>query len=72
MTEKRSIKITITDINDVNKVLESLDVLFRTILEHYIDKSDGKSFSTLIVTISVYCGRLLKFLGYEDKDILDE
>jgi hypothetical protein len=69
---KNKISITLTDIDDVNKVLESLDILFRQILEHYIDKGNMKAFSTFIVTVSVYCGRILRLMGYTEKDFLDE
>lgn len=69
MKEKRSITITIGDLDDLKDVSIALENLFKTILEYYIDKDDElKSFEWFILSCSVYFGKLLTLMGYDDKD----
>ena len=63
---KESIRITITDIDDLDKVFKALDIFFRKILMHYADKNKEKEIEKFVLTISAYFGILLKKLGYDE------
>jgi hypothetical protein len=64
MTEK--IQITIEDLDDIQKVLIALDNLFRTLLNHYID-TEWNKLSLVVVSCSVYFGRLHQLIGCKEK-----
>jgi len=68
--EKRQIKFTITDLDDMKQVFEALDNLFEILLKYYAQKEDLNQFYKLVMTISVYFGTILQSLGLDDK--LDE
>lgn len=70
MTEKKSITITITDLDDLDKVWVALDNLFRTIIIYYID-NDFDKLNRLVLSVSVYFGKMLKLLGYTGEDFED-
>ena len=67
--EKRSITITISDVDNVHATLVSLDNLFRTLLEHYIDKEDDFiSLDIMTLACANYFGEVLKLIGFSEKD----
>jgi hypothetical protein len=66
---KEKITITIDDLDNLKSVSIVLENLFKTILEYYIDKDDElKSFEWFILSCSVYFGKLLTLMGYDEKD----
>ena len=69
--EKRELSIHITDLNDLNKVLEALDNIFRTLILHYTDTNE-KNAKVFIVSIAVYFGELMRLLGWNEKDFFGE
>ena len=69
---KKSVSITISDLDDLNGVLTSLEKLIQTIIYHYRDKGDLKSLNTFVLSVSSYFGKLLKLLGYSEGDFKDD
>lgn len=63
------INIKITDMNDVNKVLDTTEHLLKTILLYYIDTNQMKKAKRVIFNMFIYFGNLLKsFINIEDVD----
>lgn len=62
--EKKSISITITDISDLNKVMDSLDYLFREILLYYYD-NDKKNFNYFVLSFATYIGLICQMAGLD-------
>jgi len=66
---KEKITITIEDLDDLKTVAIALENLFKIILEYYIDKDDELlSFEWFILSCSIYFGKLLALMGYDEKD----
>lgn len=61
MKEKKSVSITITDVDDFEKVCDSLDNLFRTILLHYADTNMDKA-NFLIISCAYYFNEMANLL----------
>jgi len=71
MKEKRAINITISNLDDLNSVLNALDNLFKSLLLYYVDKGEDKNIEILVLSASVYFGTLLKGLGYDENNLGD-
>lgn len=70
---KKRINITIEDLDNLKNVSIALENLFKTILEYYIDKNDElKSFEWFILSCSVYFGKLLTLMGYDNEDFKEK
>jgi hypothetical protein len=61
--EKKQITITITDVDDINKVLEGLEKLFKTILLHYTDNDNTVKLTYFLVA----CYNYFRFIIFGDK-----
>lgn len=70
MNEKERIQITIDNLDDVQSVLRSLELLFQKLIYYYAQR-DIKSLNTLVISISVYFGKMLRYLGYNEEDFKD-
>lgn len=68
---KRKLIITFTDLDDIQKVLSSLEKLFKEILLYY-EETDTNKLEIMIMSISAYFGQLLRIGGYEEEDFKDE
>jgi hypothetical protein len=64
---KEKINITIENIDDLQSVLKSLELLFEKLILYYSD-TDLQKLSNLILSCSVYFGRVLRLLGYTEED----
>lgn len=64
---KEKIQITIKDLDDINNVLESLELLFQKLVYYYAEK-DIKKLGILILSCSVYFGKMLGIMGYTEED----
>ena len=67
MKEKERINITIEDLDNLPSVLRSLELLFQKLIYYYADR-DLKTLNTLVISISVYFGKILRMLGYTEDD----
>jgi hypothetical protein len=64
---KKSVSIHISDLDDLNGVLTSLEKLIQTIIYHYIDKGDDlRSLTNFVLSVASYFGQILKWLGYDE------
>jgi len=68
---KKSVSITISDMDNIDSVLNSLDKLLKTIMLHYID-TDKEKFFSFIISVSVCFGEILNFFGVKPEDIDNE
>jgi len=68
---KKTISIVITDLDDLYKVLESVDKFLRAIMMYYIETDMNKLYK-FIISLSVWFGQLLNYLGIKSEDIKDE
>ena len=66
--EKKSLSITITDLDDFTKVCEALDHLLETIILHYTD-TNAQYLKTLVLSLAIYIGELTIILGFSEKDL---
>jgi hypothetical protein len=64
---KEKIAITIHNIDDVNSVLRSIELLFQKLINYYA-KNNVQNLATLVLSCSIYFGRILRLLGYTEKD----
>ena len=72
MPDKKQISITLTDLDDVRKVLNSLNHLFKEIIMYYTEKTNNNdNIDIFLLTIANYIGTLLRVGGY-DKDFLED
>lgn len=62
---KNKITITITKLDDVSSVAESVELLFEKIINHYFDKKDYFNLETFILAMTVYLGEILKEFGFD-------
>jgi hypothetical protein len=67
---KERITITIKDLDDIQNVLKSLELLF-TKLIYYYEEKDMNKLITLVLSCSVWFGKILQILGI-NKDNLKE
>lgn len=65
---KEKVAIVIEDLDDIQKVLASLDLLFQKLIYYYLDK-DLSKLKLLIVCVSFYFGELLRMIGYDEDDL---
>lgn len=65
--DKEQIAIIIKDLDDINNVLSSLQLLFEKLILYY-GKKDLTKLQTLILSCSVYFGKVLRMLGYTEED----
>ena len=70
MTEKERITITIEDLDNIQKVLESLQLLFSKLVIYYSKKDESK-LMTLVINCGAYFGKLLVMLGYNEDEELE-
>ena len=64
---KEKIQITIKDLDDMQNVLRSLELLFKKLILYYADK-DVNKLTALVMSCSVYFGQILRKLGYSEDD----
>jgi len=65
---KDSINIIIEDLDNLPSVLKSIELLFSKLIMYYGEK-DLHKLNTLVLSISVYFGKLLTLLGYDEEDL---
>jgi len=68
MMEKKSLSIHISDLDDFNKVVESIDHLLNTLILHYTD-TNAQYLRTFVLSMAIYVGELMIILGLSEKDI---
>jgi hypothetical protein len=68
MMEKKSLSIHISDLDDFNKVVESIDHLLNTLILHYTD-TNAQYLRMFVLSMSIYIGELMIMLGLSEKDI---
>jgi hypothetical protein len=68
---KEKITIVIEDLDDIQGVFKSLDILFKNIILYYTE-NDLKKLNTFVLSISSYFGILLGLLGYKEDDFRKE
>jgi hypothetical protein len=64
---KEKLTITIRDLDDMENVLKSLELLFSKLIMYYGNK-DISNLNVLVLSISSYFGKILKMLGYTEDD----
>jgi len=70
--EKKSISITISDLDDLQKVLTAIGNLLKEVLMHYSEEDkDLEGFRTIVLSIATYVGTICQLMGY-DKEEEDE
>ena len=70
--EKKSISITISDLDDLQNVLTAIGNLLREVLMHYSEEDkDLNDFRTIVLSIATYVGTICQLMGY-DKEEEDE
>ena len=63
---KEKIQITLKNLDDIHNVLKNIELLFQKLMFYYADK-DIEKLHTLIVSISVWFGNILRALGYDNE-----
>jgi len=70
--EKRTINITISDLDDLQKVLTAIGNLLKEVLMHYSEEDkDLEGFRTIVLSVATYVGTICQLMGY-DKEEEDE
>jgi hypothetical protein len=64
---KEKISITIDNLDDVQSVLKSIELLFQKLI-YYYGENDVKKLYTLILSVSAWFGKVLRMLGYTEDD----
>jgi len=64
---KEKIQITIENLDDLQGVLKSIELLFQKLIYYYAEH-DLKSLNTLVLSCSVWFGKVLRMLGYTEDD----
>ena len=64
---KEKIQITIENLDDLQGVLKSIELLFSKLIYYYAEK-DPKNLNTLILSCSAWFGKVLRILGYTEDD----
>ena len=67
--ESKTITITITDIDDLHKVMEALDKLFRTILVNFNDTGNFHALDCVSKDFFDYLRIVLLSLGYTNEEL---
>ena len=70
--EKKSISITISNIDDMQVVFKAFDNLFRKLLLYYAEKEDMESIELFVLSIAQYFGEIMKKIGYNEEDFKNE
>ena len=65
---KKSVSMVISDIDDLDSVLNSIDKLLKTIMLHYIDTNKDKFFD-FVISLSMCFSEILKFFNIKSEDI---
>ena len=70
--EKRTITITISDLDDLQNVLTAIGNLLKEVLMHYSEEDkDLNDFRTIVLSVATYVGTICQLMGY-DKELEDE
>ena len=69
--EKRSITITISDLDDEKKVLEALSKFFTSIFMYYLQEGKLVLFTNVVMSCAVYFGGVMKEAGINPEDYQD-
>jgi len=70
--EKRALTITISDLDDLQKVLTAIGNLLKEVLMHYSEEDkDLNDFRTIVLSINTYIGTIYQLMEY-DKEILED
>ena len=64
---KQKIQITIDNLDDMQSVLRSIELLFQKLIDYYAEH-DLKKLITLVLSCSVWFGKVLQILGYSEDD----
>ena len=70
--EKKSITITITDLDDEVKVSVALTKFFSTIFVYYLENKKDDKFLNLAISCGAYFGKILGDAGFTLQDFKDE
>ena len=68
---KEKITITIENLDDIQSVSKSLTLLFQKLIYYYPEK-DLHNLNILVLSCSVYFGKILQLLGYMEDDFKGE
>lgn len=71
MKQKEQINITIKDLDDLNGVLKSIELLFTKLILYYGD-TDLKKLNMLLISCANWFGKLLRMSGYSEEDFEDK
>lgn len=66
--EKRSITITITDLDDESKVLAALGNLFSDIFTYYLEEHNTVTFTNILMSCAIYFGKVLREADINPED----
>ena len=70
--EKKSISITISNLDDLQNVLTAIGNLLKEVLMHYSQEDkDLNDFRTIVLSVATYVGTICQLMGY-DKELEDE
>ncbi len=70
--EKKSISITISNLDDLQNVLTAIGNLLKEVLMHYSQEDkDLNDFRTIVLSVATYVGTICQAMGY-DKELEDE
>jgi len=64
---KEKIQITIENVDDIQNVLQSLELLFTKLIYYYAEK-DLQKLYTFVLGVSVYFGQILDIMGYRPEN----
>jgi hypothetical protein len=68
---KEKIQITIENLDDMPSVLKSIELLFQKLIDYY-NRVDVKNLNILILSMSVWFGKILRIMGYDENDFKGE
>lgn len=68
---KEKIQITINNLDNIEEVLDSLELLFRKLLLYYSER-DLKKLKVLLFACAWWFGEVLRLLGYNEKEFPNE
>ena len=67
--EKRTITITISDLDDLQNVLTAIGNLLKEVLMHYSEEDkDLNDFRTIVLSVATYVGTICQLMGYDKED----
>lgn len=66
--KKKQVSMVITDIDDIRKVLISLNNLFVILINHYSQQKDLTSFHQFVKSIFIYFGTIVYMCGMDIKE----